>query len=116
MGREIVRKMCGEISQEIRRKIELEIKRRKSMNEPIVVKEIVEPVIDEIFDDQGILKIDLERHKAITMEVLKKHESDIPYSAASLPGKWSREKIGEFKESVVKIVENFFSNQLEFLL
>jgi hypothetical protein len=107
IGQEICRKICREISRERRRKIELEIKRKKSMNEPIVVKEIVEPVIDEIFDDQGILKINLKRHKAVTMEVLKKHGSDIPYSAASLPEKLSREKIEEFKKSIVKKVENW---------
>jgi hypothetical protein len=107
MGREICRKIFEEISREMRRKIEFEINRRKSMNEPIVVKEIVEPVIDEMFDNQGSWKINLKRHKAITMEILKKYGSDIPYSAASLPEKLSREKIEEFKESIVKIVENW---------
>jgi hypothetical protein len=106
MGQEINQRIGREISREMYRKIDLEIKRRKNQNEIIVIKEIVGPVIDEMFDDQGSLKIDLERHKAITIEVLKKHKSNIPYTAANLPEKWSRERIENFKERIIKKIEN----------
>jgi hypothetical protein len=106
IGREINQKISQEIGREMYRKIDLEIKRRESLNEIIIIKEIVWRVIDEMLDDQGFFKIDLERHKAITIEVLNKYGSDLPYTVASLPGNWSREKIEDFKERIVKKIEN----------
>jgi hypothetical protein len=106
IGREIIEKISEEISQEISQKIKLEIKRRRNRNEAIVIKEIVGPIIDEHFDDQGFMKTGTEKHKSIIMNILKRHQSSIPYDAINLREKWSHEEIEGFKEDMSKTIEN----------
>jgi hypothetical protein len=105
IGSEILREISREIGLEISRKIKLEIRRRRSINEAIVIKEIVEPIVDEHFD-QGFLKMDTEKHKLITMNILKRHQSSVPYDAIDFREKWSDERIEKFKENISKKVEN----------
>jgi hypothetical protein len=73
IGLEILCELPPEIGQEISQKIKLEIKRRKNINEAIVIKEIVELIIDEHFDDQGFMKIGIEKYKQIIMDILERH-------------------------------------------
>jgi hypothetical protein len=109
IGLEILRVLSREMGREISQKIKLEIKRRKNRNEAIVIKEIVGPIVDEHFDDQGFMKIGTEKHKPIIMDILKRHQSNIPYDAINLRKKWSHEEIEIFKEDMSKEVENQLS-------
>jgi hypothetical protein len=114
IGREILRELSREIGREISLKIKLEIKRRRNRNEAIVIKEIVGPIIDEYFDDQGFMKIGTEKHKPIIMGILERHQSSIPYDAIDLREKWSHEEIENFKENMGKTIENRLAKSSKF--
>jgi hypothetical protein len=104
IGLEINREISREIGRNITQKINCEIKRRRGINETIVAKEIVEPIIDEYFD-QGFFKMDIEKHKSIVMDILKRYNSSIPYTAIKSREKWPDEIIEEFKKDITKLVE-----------
>jgi hypothetical protein len=106
IAREIAQKISKEICLEISQKIKLEIKRRRNRNEAIIIKEIVGSIVDEHFDDQNIMKIGTEKHKSIIMDILKRHQSNIPYDAIDLREKWTHQDIEEFKEDISKVFEN----------
>jgi hypothetical protein len=106
IAQKISEEICGEISQ----KIELEIRRRRNRNEVIVIKEIVGSIVDEHFDDQNIMKIGTEKHKSIIMDILKRHQSDIPYDAIDLREKWTHQDIEGFKEDISKVFENWLAS------
>jgi signal recognition particle subunit SEC65 len=110
IAREIVEKVSDEIIRDISQKIKLQIKRRRNRNEAIVIKEIVGPIVDEHFDDQNFMKTDTEKHKSIIMDILKRHQSSIPYDAIDLRKKWPHENIEGFKEKISKTVENWLAS------
>jgi hypothetical protein len=109
IGREILEVLSREMGREISQKIKLEIKRRRNRNEAIVIKEIVGPIVGEHFDDQGFMKIGTEKHKPIIMDILKRHQSSIPYDAINLREKWSDEEIEIFKENMSKMIESLLA-------
>jgi hypothetical protein len=106
IAREIAQKISDEICREISQKINLEIERRRNRNEAIVIKEIVGSIVDEHFDDQNFMKIGTEKHKSIIMDILKQHQSNIPYHTIDLREKWTHEDIEGFKDDISKEVEN----------
>jgi hypothetical protein len=110
IGQEIIEKISDEIIREISQKIELEIKRRRNRNEAIVIKKIVGSIVDEHFDDQNFMKIGTEKHKSIIMDILKRHQSSIPYHTINLQEKWSHEDIEGFKEDISKEVEDWLAS------
>jgi hypothetical protein len=110
IAREITQKISEEICGEISQKIELEIKRRRNRNEAIIIKEIVGSIVDEHFDDQNIMKIGTEKHKSIIMDILKRHQSNIPYHAIDLREKWTHEDIEGFKEDISKVFEDWLAS------
>jgi hypothetical protein len=114
IAREITEKISDEICGEISQKIELEIKRRRNRNEAIIIKEIAGSIVDEHFDDQNFMKIGTEKHKSIIMDILKRHQSSIPYHTIDLREKWSYEDIEEFKEDISKTVENWLASLPKF--
>jgi arsenate reductase-like glutaredoxin family protein len=102
---EIVRALSRKIGREISQKTKFEIRRRRDRNEAIVVKEIVGPIMDEYFDDQGFMKMGTEEHKPIIMDILERRQSSIPYDAIDFREKWSDEEIENFKEGMIKMFE-----------
>jgi arsenate reductase-like glutaredoxin family protein len=106
---EIARALSREIGREISQKTRFEIGRRRDRNEAIVVKEIVGPIVDEHFDDQGFMKIGTEKHKPIIMDILERRQSSIPYDAIDFREKWSDEEIENFKENMIKTFENLLA-------
>jgi hypothetical protein len=107
---EIVLMLSREIGREIFQKTQLEIRRRRDRNEAIVVKEIVGPIMDEYFDDQGFMKIDIEKHKSTIIDILERRQSSIPYDAIDFREKWSDEEIENFKENMIKMFEDLLAN------
>jgi hypothetical protein len=105
IGLEIYQEILREIGRDISRKMNLEIKRRKSINETIVIKEIIGPIVDEHFD-QGLLKMNTEKYKPIVMDILERYKSSIRYDTINFQEKWSDERIENFKENLSKKVEN----------
>jgi hypothetical protein len=97
---EILRVLSAEMGIEIPMKIELEIERRRNRNKAIVMKEIVGPIVDEYFDDQGFMKICTEVQKSGIIDILKRYQSSIPYDATDLREKWSHEEIENLKEKI----------------
>jgi hypothetical protein len=109
IGRDIAQEISRERNRKISQKIKLEIKRRRDRNEAIVIKKIVGPIVDEHFDDQGFMKIGTEKHKSIIMDILERHQSNIPYSALQYLRKWWDDDIEILKDNMSKTIENWLA-------
>jgi hypothetical protein len=87
----------------MRWKINLEIERRKSRNKTIIIKEIVRPIVDEMFDDQGLMKIDFEKYKWIEITMLKPRGYTLE---DVLQERWLDEETEELRGIVSRTIKN----------
>jgi hypothetical protein len=103
---EIGQKGGIEIGIEISRKIRFEMERKKALNEPINLPEIIGSVVEENFDHRGYLKLS-ERDKLSMMKILKRHGCTIRnIDNFHLRKKWTPEEIQNLKREVIRGFEH----------
>jgi hypothetical protein len=86
------------------RKIRLEIDRRRALNEAVVIEDIVGPIVDESFDQQGTLKLDTEKNQWIAMSLQQRQGSSIQ-DVNEFQEKWTEEEIEKLKKGIIDGLE-----------
>jgi polyhydroxyalkanoate synthesis regulator phasin len=85
---------------------------RRSINETIIVREIVDSVVDKHFA-QGYLNMGSEKYKSIIMDILRQYQSSLELTDLNFGKNWSDKRIEKFKEDLSKVTENLITYTTE---